>query len=148
MALILHAFSERLMQVLKKGEGFPGGTSGKESACRWRRCKKHRFHLGLEGPLATHSSFLAWRIPWTEEPGGLRSMGSQRVRHDWATKQQQQQQENMQVSFLTLRVCSAFFHSLSIKLSFVFTRCQNKSIHFLKKWRGTLKYILMQQNKP
>ena len=34
---------------------------------------------------ATHSSVLAWRIPWTEEPGGLQSMGSQRVRHDWET---------------------------------------------------------------
>ena len=32
--------------------------------------------------MATHSSILAWRIPWTEEPGGLQSMGSQRVRHD------------------------------------------------------------------
>ena len=42
--------------------------------------------LGQEDPLeegtATHSSILAWRIPWTEEPGGLQSMGSQRVRHD------------------------------------------------------------------
>ena len=42
--------------------------------------------LGLEDPLekgmATHSSILAWRIPWTEEPGGLQSMGLQRVRHD------------------------------------------------------------------
>ena len=33
----------------------------------------------------THSSILAWRIPWTEEPGGLQSMGSQRVGHDQAT---------------------------------------------------------------
>ena len=45
--------------------------------------------LGLEDPLekgmATHSSILAWRIPWTEEPGGLQSMGSQRVGHDSAT---------------------------------------------------------------
>ena len=45
--------------------------------------------LGWEDPLekemATHSSILAWRIPWTEEPDGLRSMGSQRVGHDWAT---------------------------------------------------------------
>ena len=44
--------------------------------------------LGWEDPLekgmATHSSILAWRIPWREEPGGLQSMGSQRVRHDWA----------------------------------------------------------------
>ena len=35
--------------------------------------------------MATHSSILAWRIPWTEEPGGLYSMGSQRVRHDWSS---------------------------------------------------------------
>ena len=42
--------------------------------------------LGWEDPLekkmATHSSILAWRIPWTEGPGGVLSMGSQRVRHD------------------------------------------------------------------
>ena len=44
--------------------------------------------LGLEDPLkkgmATHSSILAWRVPWTEEPGGLQSTGSQRVRHEGA----------------------------------------------------------------
>ena len=39
----------------------------------------------LEKGMATHSSILAWRIPWTEEPGGLPSMGSQRVGHDLAT---------------------------------------------------------------
>ena len=42
--------------------------------------------LGQEDPpekgMATHSSILDWEIPWTEEPGGLQSMGSQRVRHD------------------------------------------------------------------
>ena len=38
----------------------------------------------LEKRMATHSSILAWKIPWTEEPGGLQSMGSQRVRHNWA----------------------------------------------------------------
>ena len=36
----------------------------------------------LEEDMATHSSILAWRIPWTEEPGGLQSMGSPRVGHD------------------------------------------------------------------
>ena len=45
--------------------------------------------LGWEDPLekemATHSNILAWRIPWIEKPGGLHSMGSQRVGHDWAT---------------------------------------------------------------
>ena len=39
----------------------------------------------LEKEMATHSRILAWRIPWTEEPGGLQSTGSQRVRNDWAT---------------------------------------------------------------
>ena len=39
----------------------------------------------LEKRMATYSSILAWRIPWTEEPSGLQSMGLQRVRHDWAT---------------------------------------------------------------
>ena len=46
--------------------------------------------LGQEDPLekemATHSRILAWRIPWTEAPGGLQSKGSQRVGHDWVTK--------------------------------------------------------------
>ena len=45
--------------------------------------------LGQEDPLekgmATHSSILAWRIPWTEESDGIQSMGSQRVGHDWVT---------------------------------------------------------------
>ena len=46
--------------------------------------------LGQEDPMeeemATHSSILAWKIPWTEEPGRLQSMGSQRVRHDFVTE--------------------------------------------------------------
>ena len=49
--------------------------------------------LGREDPpekgMATHASILAWRIPWTDESGRLQSMGSQRVGHDSATKQQQ-----------------------------------------------------------
>ena len=44
----------------------------------------HLSHLS-EKAIAAHSSTLAWKIPWIEEPGGLQSMGSQRVRHDWAT---------------------------------------------------------------
>ena len=49
--------------------------------------------LGQEDPLekgmATHPSIFAWEITWTEEPGGLKSMGSRRVKHDLVTKQQQ-----------------------------------------------------------
>ena len=51
------------------------------------QCERPRFNpwvgnIPLEKEMATHSSTLAWRIPWMEEPGGLQSMGSQRVKHD------------------------------------------------------------------
>ena len=61
--------------------------------------------LGWEGPLekgmATHSSIPAWRIPWTEEPGGLHSKGWQKVRHNWEAKQQQQQQQASNIVLLS-----------------------------------------------
>ena len=67
---------------------FPGGTSGKEPTCSCRRHKTGVRPLRQEDPLeegmATHSSILALRISWTEEPGGLWSMGLQRVAHDWS----------------------------------------------------------------
>ena len=44
------------------------------------------FIVSFEKEMATHSSILAWRIPWTEEPGELQSLESQRVRHNWVTK--------------------------------------------------------------
>ena len=52
----------------------------------WVRSLDREDHLEKE--MATHSSILAWRIPWTEEPGGLQPMGLQRVGHNLATKQQ------------------------------------------------------------
>ena len=68
-------------------KGFPGGASGKEFTCQYRKLKETLVQsLSLEDPLkeemTTHSSTLAWKIPWTEVPGGLQSMGLQRVRHD------------------------------------------------------------------
>ena len=61
--------------------GFPGGTVGKEPACQCRRHETWVPSLGQEDPpeegMATHSSVVAWRIPWTEEPGGLQAMGPQ-----------------------------------------------------------------------
>ena len=47
----------------------------------------------LEKVITAHSSILAWEIPWTEEPGGLQSMGSQRLGHNLAAKQQQEKHE-------------------------------------------------------
>ena len=64
------------------GKGFPGGSDDTESACNAR-------DLGLipglgrsSGEYWDYSSIIAWEIPWTEEPGRLQSMRSQRVRHD------------------------------------------------------------------
>ena len=70
-----------------KGEGLPRGVSAGDAGAGdlrdvglipgWGRA--------LQEGMATHSSILAWRIPWTEEPDGLQSMGSHRVEHDCAT---------------------------------------------------------------
>ena len=66
---------------------FPGGAEGKVSACN--AGDLGFWPLGQEDPLekemATHFSILAWRIPWTDKPGGLQSMQSQKIRNDWAT---------------------------------------------------------------
>ena len=60
--------------------GFPGGSDGKESACKeGDEGSIPVSRRSLEKGMATHSSILGWRTPWTEEPGGLQSMGSQRV---------------------------------------------------------------------
>ena len=59
--------------------GFPGGSVLKESACRTGEAGYSDLIPGQEDPLeeamATHSSILAWKIPWTEEPGGLQFRG-------------------------------------------------------------------------
>ena len=69
-------------------QGFPSGTSGKEPACQYRRRENQVRSLGredaLEEVMATHSSILAWKIPWTEEPGRLQSILGHRVGHDQA----------------------------------------------------------------
>ena len=71
--------------------GFPCDTRGKESACQCRRHRRCGFDpwvrkIPLEEELETRSSVLAWRIPWTEEPGGLQLVGLQRALHDLATE--------------------------------------------------------------
>ena len=66
--------------------GFPGGSVVKNLPVSAGNEETWVQSLGQKAPLEegmeTHSSILAWRIPWTEEPGGLQSMGSQRVGHD------------------------------------------------------------------
>ena len=77
LSIILHLTKRRVSLVAQMVKNLPAMQE------TWVRS------LGREDPLekemATHSSILAWRIPWTEEPGGLQSMGSQRVGHNWVT---------------------------------------------------------------
>ena len=68
-------------------KGFLDGSNDKESACKKKKRKEsaamqEAWVIYLKKGMATHSSILAWRIPWTEAPGELQSMGSQRVGHD------------------------------------------------------------------
>ena len=64
----------------------------------------------LEKEMATHSSILAWKISWTEEPGGLLSMGLQRVRHHWATSTY-----TFNILNLLKNNCYLFFAMLSLR---------------------------------
>ena len=82
----LGAHTHIYIHYIYYNENFPGGSDGKASVY-------NAGDLGsipgsgrsLEKEMATHSSILAWRIPWKEEPGGLPSTRLQRVGHDWAT---------------------------------------------------------------
>ena len=73
---------------LLKYRGFPGGSVVKNLPGMQKMQERWVWTLDREGPLeegmATHSSILAWRIAWTEKPGGLQSTGFQRVGHDWS----------------------------------------------------------------
>ena len=66
--------------------GFPGGPNDKRPSCNAGDSRDAGSILGREDPLeegrTTHSSVLAWRIPWTEEPSRIQSIGSQRVKHN------------------------------------------------------------------
>ena len=85
---IFPASSWEEMRTLRKvGRVFPNSSGSKASAYNagnpWVQSLVQEDPLKKE--MATHSSILAWRIPGTEEPGGIQSMGPQRVRHDWVT---------------------------------------------------------------
>ena len=77
---------DRIERPLEEKRGFPGGSDGKDSAAvqETQAQSLSREDL-LEKGVATHSNILTWRIPWTEEPGGLQSMGDAESQHDCAT---------------------------------------------------------------
>ena len=65
-------------------ELFPGSARHRRAHSNWRRSPLSLPYSLSEKAVATHSSTLAWQIPWTEEPGRLQSMGSLGVGHDWS----------------------------------------------------------------
>ena len=77
-------FSTANITTLNEERGFPGGSVIKNLPAKqetWVQSSDQGDHLEKEE--TTHSNILAWEIPWTEEPGGLQSIGLQRVGHDW-----------------------------------------------------------------
>ena len=131
-------------------KGFPGGASGKEHTCNAGDIRDSSLTPGLgrspgEGNV-THSSITAWRIPWTEEPGGLQSMGSQIVGQDLATE------ETTIYIYVSVCVCGVYFSPLSIiakaseqvEISYFYLQYEQTSLHtFLRhKSIGFLPYRL------
>ena len=85
--------------------------------------------LGWEDPLedntASHSSILAWKIPWTEEPGGLQSTGSQKVRQDWS---------DLSHSYIFITV--VLFLSLPNPMLYVTSFCKTCILNHIEKWKS------------
>ena len=108
--------------------GLPGGSMVKNLPAKqetWIRS------LGKEDPLekemATHSSIFAWKIPWTGELGRLQSTGSQRVGHNWETKQQHEAFTNsrVRVFLMTINICIVILdfmvrHMIHLKLTSIY----------------------------
>ena len=89
----------------------------------------------LEKEMAIHSGTLAWKIPWTEKPGGLQSLGSQRVGQDWPT--------SLSLSLSMLAICSHFANSMPVKKRLIIsaqiiTRDPCWELQFEKTWRTPL----------
>ena len=114
-------------RALETKRGFPGGSDSKASVYNagdpgsipgsGRSTGEGNGNPLLEKEMAIHSSTIAWKIPWTEEPGRQQSMGLQRVTHDWATSLQDKE-ENYLTSphFLTQSPISQFTHFFNQKV--------------------------------
>ena len=77
-------WTEFQMVFLDYGTSLVAQTVKRLPTMRETQVQSLGWEILLEKEMVTHSSILAWKIPWTEKPGRLQSMGSQRVGHDWA----------------------------------------------------------------
>ena len=97
----------------------------------------------LEKAMATHSSILAWKIPWTEEPGRLQSMGSQRVGHNWATSLQREfRVESRNESPRALEKLAQVFRWLDIFRSWFYEPNSCISSYLEKHWGPSRWWLL------
>ena len=96
----------------------------------------------LEKEMATHSSILAWKIPWMEKPGRLQSMGSQRVGHDWVTSLTQKEQGKEEL--YKIKVCVIFFlciiSLLLLRMSDIYSF---QNIFWFKKKKKPLFFLMV-----
>ena len=90
----------------------------------------------LEEGMATHSSVLAWRIPWTEEPGGLQSIVLQRVGHDWSDLACMGSGRNEEVLVKGLKTSSYKFWDLMHSMVIIVNN------NVLRSWKLLREYIL------
>ena len=90
LCLNVDLYFSTYFQPVTDSKGLSGGSVVKNLPANIREQETQDWSPGWKDPLekemATHSSILAWKIPWTEEPGRLQSMGSHRLRHDWMTE--------------------------------------------------------------
>ena len=131
-------------------QGFPSGASGKEPVCHETQDTPFG-SLGQEHPLEEgmdpHSRILAWRIPWTEEHGGVQSIGLQRVGHNWSNLACMHiflitynfQQDNIPSGFLFTEICdfskyvqihTNFFHAYQWSLEYLHS---SPYVHLFRK---------------
>ena len=110
---------------------------GKESTCDagdtgvWSLGQKSP----LEKEMASHSSVLAWEIPWTEEAGGLQSSVSWRVRQDWVTKHTQ---FNLKLALVNIKKCEGFF----LKIIWGGEKSAANFVRYLSAWKITKKILV------
>ena len=106
---LLHLLNWKWEHLEWKG-GLAHWFSSKESACNAAySVSTPGWDSPLGDGLATHSSILAWRIPWTEEPRGLQSTGLQRVGYDWSDRAQNDKEDWISVSFPSFLMISFNF---------------------------------------
>ena len=97
----------------------------------------------MEKEMANHSSVLAWRIPWMEEPCGLQSTGSQRVRHDWVTNNNNLLETSLAVQWLRLCASKAGRCGFDLRSGIFPAISANKDVIIISDWSPP-----MRTNEP